>query len=142
MASRFFADLELLGRGEASLRAAMRDPRARRGVQLPGFPNVFALFGPNTVAGAGIVFFAECAMRDAMGCLNLLAVRGDRRLDVRRGPFEAHSAWVDAENARFACGAPGVSSWYKGASGRGDAELARHASRFLVHDAGVGPGRA
>ena len=98
----------------------MRDPRAHRGVQLPGFPNVFALYGPNTntVVGAGIVFFAECTMRYAMGCLNLLAVRGNRWLDVRRGPFEAHNAWVDAENARFAWGAPEVSSWYKDASGR------------------------
>ena len=72
--------MKIVGRGGVDLHDAWNgDARAYLGMTMPGFPNLFMLYGPNTniVVNGSIIFFSECAVRYIVGSLKLMA--GDRR---------------------------------------------------------------
>ena len=52
---------------------------------IPGFPNLFCLYGPNTniVVNGSIVYFSECGVRYILGCSSMLLAR---RPPGARGP--------------------------------------------------------
>jgi 4-hydroxyacetophenone monooxygenase len=120
-ASKFLTPLRVTGRGGADLHEQWDgDARAYLGVTVPGFPNLFCLYGPNTniVINGSIVYFSECGTRYILGCIRLLLERGHRALDVRKDVHDEFNEQVDAENRRMAWGASDVNSWYKNELGR------------------------
>ena len=120
-ASDFLASFRVTGRDGRDLHQQWAgDARAYLGLTVPGFPNFFMLYGPNTniVVNGSIIFFSECAVRYLTGAVRLMADSGARAMEVRGEVHDAFNTRVDAENARMAWGQPGVSSWYKNASGR------------------------
>jgi 4-hydroxyacetophenone monooxygenase len=120
-ASKFLTPMQFLGRGGQDLHQVWgADARAYLGITVPGFPNLFCLYGPNTniVINGSIVYFSECEVRYVLGCLGLLLQTGHQALDCRPEVHDAYNRAVDAENARMAWGASTVNSWYKSASGR------------------------
>src|SRR5205814_2134036 len=96
------------------------DARAYLGITVPGFPNLFCIYGPNTniVVNGSIVFFSECAVRYVLGCVRLLLQTGAKTLECRKDVHDAYNEELDAENELMAWGASSVSSWYKNAIGR------------------------
>ena len=78
------------------------------------------IYGPNTniVVNGSIIFFSECAVRYILGALKLMAEQGAATLEVRRDVHDEFNEKVDAANAKMAWGSPGVTSWYKNATGR------------------------
>ena len=96
------------------------DARAYLGITVPGFPNFFCLYGPNTniVVNGSIIFFSECAARYIVECLRLLIENGGRSLECRQSVHDSYNATIDAENQLMAWGVPQVSSWYKNRKGR------------------------
>jgi 4-hydroxyacetophenone monooxygenase len=96
------------------------EARAYLGVTIPGFPNLFCLYGPNTniVINGSIVYFSECGVRYILGLIEVLLAGKHRALDVRKDVHDEYNEQVDAENARMAWGASDVNTWYKNASGR------------------------
>lgn len=120
-ASRFLWPMKIVGRDGVELHEAWAgDARAYLGMTIPGFPNLFVLYGPNTniVVNGSIIFFSECSVRYIVGCLKLMAERGLSTLEVRRDVHDAFNVKVDEANAQMAWGSPHVSSWYKNAFGR------------------------
>ena len=80
-ANRFLWPMEIVGRDGVTLRERWGDePRAYLGITVPGFPNLFCLYGPGTnLAHAGsIIFHSECQVRYVMGCLAALLARRPR----------------------------------------------------------------
>ena len=80
-ANRFLLPMEVTGKGGVDLQTQWNgDPRAYLGITMPGFPNLFCLYGPNTniVVNGSIIFFSECEMRYIMSCLKLLLERACR----------------------------------------------------------------
>jgi len=96
------------------------DARAYLGITIPGFPNLFCLYGPNTniVVNGSIIFFSECAVRYILGCIKLLLEKNLSALECRKDVHDAFNENIDAANARMAWGAPQVTSWYKNSRGR------------------------
>lgn len=96
------------------------DPRAYLGVTVPGFPNLFCMYGPNTniVVNGSIVFFSECEIRYILGCIALLLKDGHAALDCKREVHDAYNEAIDEGNLNMAWGAPNVRSWYKNEKGR------------------------
>lgn len=94
------------------------DARAWLGMMVPGFPNFFMIYGPNTniVVNGSIIFFSECAVNYIAEAARLIATSGP--VSVRQDVHDAFNAKVDAENAMMAWGQQGFTSWYKNASGR------------------------
>ena len=96
------------------------DPRAYLGVTVPGFPNLFLTYGPNTniVVNGSIIFFSECEVRYILGCIALLLEQGYAAMECREDIHDAYIERIDDGNAKMAWGVPNVSSWYKNAQGR------------------------
>ncbi|CAN5435236.1 NAD(P)/FAD-dependent oxidoreductase [soil metagenome] len=119
-ASKFLTPMTVTGRGGVDLHEQWDgDARAYLGVTVPGFPNLFCLYGPNTniVVNGSIIYFSECGVRYILGCLRLLLEEGGRAVDVRRAVHDEFNAQVDAENKRMAWGWSDVNSWYKNERG-------------------------
>jgi len=119
-ASKFLTPMTVTGRGGIDLHEQWKgDARAYLGITIPGFPNLFCLYGPNTniVINGSIIYFSECGVRYVLECIG--ALLRDRRaaLDVRRDVFDRFAEEVDAENALMAWGSSDVSSWYKNEHG-------------------------
>ena len=96
------------------------DPRAYLGITVPGFPNFFLMYGPNTnlAHGGSAIFHSECQVRYTMLALRELLETGRRSLDVRAEVHDTFNQRVDAQHARMVWAHPGVGSWYKNRSGR------------------------
>jgi len=120
-ASRFLWPMQVYGRGGVELQQHWQgDPRAYLGITIPGFPNLFCCYGPNTniVANGSIIFFSECEVRYILGCIGLLLEGRGAALDCRRDVHDAYNAQVDAANLEMAWGAANVPTWYKNDKGR------------------------
>jgi 4-hydroxyacetophenone monooxygenase len=94
------------------------EARAYKGVTMPGFPNFYCCYGPNTniVINGSIVFFSECEVRYILGCL-ALSMKEGRGLDVKQDVHDRYNEWIDEGNSGMAWGQSGVNTWYKNASG-------------------------
>ncbi len=120
-ASKFLTPMTITGHGGIDLHEQWGgDARAYLGVTVPGFPNLFCLYGPNTniVINGSIVYFSECGVRYILGLIKLLLEQNHRALDVRKDVHDEFNEQVDAENKRMAWGASEVNSWYKNEHGR------------------------
>jgi 4-hydroxyacetophenone monooxygenase len=120
-ASRFLTPLRVRGRGGVDLHEHWAgDPRAYLGLTIPGFPNLFCMYGPNTnlVANGSIIFFSECAAQYITSAVRVLLQRGAGALDCRRDVHDAYNVAIDAGNAQMVWGATIVNSWYRSPAGR------------------------
>lgn len=120
-ASSFLSGLKIVGREGRELHDVWSgDARAYLGMTIPGFPNFFVIYGPNTniVVNGSIIFFSECAVRYIVGCLKLLAETGAKAMEPKREVHDAFNVRVDEANRGWAWGSPNVSSWYKNEFGR------------------------
>jgi cation diffusion facilitator CzcD-associated flavoprotein CzcO len=118
-ATEFLAPIEITGRDGVMLADAWaQGAEAFLGMAVPGFPNMFVLYGPNTNFGFGsILSMHEAQAAYIASAAALLSDDGARVLEVRpevNAAFQAelagrlgHSAW-----------ATGCSNWYRVASGR------------------------
>ena len=120
-ASRLLFPMRIYGKDGVELHERWgADPRAYLGIVVPGYPNLFCCYGPNTniVVNGSIIFFSECEVRYIMGCLRLLMERGDAAMDCLADVHDAYNERIDAGNIGMAWGAENVSSWYKNEHGR------------------------
>ena len=120
-ASEFLMPMRVTGRGGLDLHESWDgDARAYNGVCVPGFPNLYCIYGPNTniVVNGSIIYFAECAVHYTVECLRLLADEGAAAVDCRHHAYDRYAALMDDHNAQMAWGISPVNSWYKSPSGR------------------------
>ncbi len=120
-ANRFLWPIRIVGRAGVELEELWgEDPRAYLGITVPGFPNLFCLYGPATnLAHAGsIIFHSECQVRYAMGCIKALIENGLSAMECRPEVCDAFNAKLDATLARTVWSHPGMNNWYKNSRGR------------------------
>jgi 4-hydroxyacetophenone monooxygenase len=120
-ASKFLTPMQVYGKDGVSINDVWDgDARAYMGIVMPGFPNFFMLYGPNTniVVNGSIIYFSECEVQYVMACLRHLIQGEHRALDCRRDVFDAYNKRIDEANRKRTWGASGVNSWYKNAKGR------------------------
>lgn len=81
----FVAPMAVSGRGGRSLAEEWGEvPRAYLGLTVPGFPNMFLLYGPNTNGGTGsVVNTIECGVGHVLAALRELERRGAATIEVR-----------------------------------------------------------
>lgn len=120
-ASEFLTPMKVVGRGGVELHERWRgDARAYLGLTVPGFPNLFCMYGPNTnlVANGSIIYFSECEVQYILSAIRTLLETGARAVDCRPEVHDAYNIEVDQQNARMAWGAASVHTWYRNANGR------------------------
>ncbi|MEM7080068.1 MAG: NAD(P)/FAD-dependent oxidoreductase [Pseudomonadota bacterium] len=93
---------------------------AYKGISVPGFPNLFCLYGPNTniVHGGSIIYQVECQIHYVMQAISALINRSIAAIDVKREVNAAYNERVQSISRTLAWGHPGVESWYKNSEGR------------------------
>jgi cation diffusion facilitator CzcD-associated flavoprotein CzcO len=82
----FVAPMEVTGAGGRTLAEAW-DPVARAylGVSVPGFPNMFLIYGPNTNGGTGsVIYVIEAGVAHVIAALDALERTGTDRIEVKR----------------------------------------------------------
>jgi cation diffusion facilitator CzcD-associated flavoprotein CzcO len=87
----FVAPMEITGSAGRTLTHAWADvPRAYLGMSVPGFPNMFLLYGPNTNGGAGsVVNTLECNVGHLLAALGEMRRSGARTIEVEQSAADA-----------------------------------------------------
>jgi cation diffusion facilitator CzcD-associated flavoprotein CzcO len=86
----FVAPMDVVGVSGRTLAEEWAEvPRAYLGLTVPGFPNMFLIYGPNTNGGTGsVIHTIECGMAHVIEAVRALERAGARRIEVRRDVFE------------------------------------------------------
>ena len=96
------------------------DARAYLGTVIPGYPNFFCLYGPNTQFGHGgsLITVLERQMHYVMSLVRQMLSRGVTQVEVRGDIHDIYNAKVDATHAGMVWTYPGVETYYKNSKGR------------------------
>jgi 4-hydroxyacetophenone monooxygenase len=120
-ASRFLMPMKVTGRGGVDLHERWDgDARAYLGITVPGFPNLFMLYGPNTniVINGSIIYFSELEVGYMVECVRLVLESEKRSLECRAEVHDEYNLMIDEANRSMAWGASTVNAWYKNEKGR------------------------
>ena len=120
-ASDFLTPMRVVGADGVELHDRWQgDARAYLGMTMPGYPNLFLLYGPNTnlVINGSIITFVECQARYVVEALGALRRSGHRAMACREVVHDAYNVEIDAANATMAWARTDVPSWYRNAKGR------------------------
>ena len=109
----FVAPMEIIGAGGRPLANEWSEvARAYLGLSVPGFPNMFLLYGPNTNGGTGsVIFTIEAGMRHVIAALSELARSGASRIEVRRDAAAAFDRELRAALGKTVWHT-GCTNWY------------------------------
>lgn len=141
-ASDLLAPMEVLGRDGERLRDKWRDgAEAYLGLSVPGFPNLFMVYGPNTGHGTGsAIDMLEAQAGHIADAVRLLSDGRAERLEVRREVFDAFRREI-SERMADTVWTSGCGSWYQNDAGRvtitwpgQPAEYQRRAHRLSAAD--------
>tara|TARA_Y100001960_G_C14779379_1_gene885490 strand:- start:3277 stop:5178 length:1902 start_codon:yes stop_codon:yes gene_type:complete len=120
--NRLLASYELIGKDGANLEDewGKDDSRAYLGMTIPGFPNFFALYGPNTNLGHGgsIIFIAECQVRYLTKLLMHSIENNVNSLECKRSVYDQYNKKLDEEHEGLIWTTPNMNTWYRNSSGR------------------------
>jgi len=109
----FVAPMEIVGVGGRTLAQEWAEvPRAYLGLTVPGFPNMFLIYGPNTNGGTGsVIFTIEAGLRHVIDALRSMARAGATRIEVRREAFDTFDRRLRAALSQTVWHT-GCTSWY------------------------------
>jgi 4-hydroxyacetophenone monooxygenase len=120
-ASDFVAPMRVFGAGGVELNEEWGgDATAYLGITVPGFPNFFMLYGPNTnlVINGSILIMVECQVRYAVEAIGALLREGHRSMSCRRDVHERYGREMEEANAKMVWGVADVPTWYRNKHGR------------------------
>jgi len=138
--TEFMFPMAIRGAGGEELHEAWaHGARAHLGITVPGYPNMFVMYGPNTnTSGGSIIFYLEAQAGYIRQALQQMLARRARAIEVRR---EVHDASDRALQARFQ-GTAWVrcDSWYRDESGRIVANWPGYMREYLEQTQTLDPG--
>lgn len=116
----YLSSFEVLGRGGRTLLDFWGDePQAYLGVSVPGFPNFFALYGPNTQPhGGSVIFTIEAQVRYAMRLIGEMVAKGAKQIEVRREVWREYNDDLEARHERMVWTHPGMHTYFRNERGR------------------------
>jgi len=120
-ASDFVAPMRVFGEEGVELNEEWSgDAMAYLGITVPGFPNFFMLYGPNTnlVINGSILIMVECQVHYAVEAIGRLLEAGHRSMSCRREVHERYAVEMEEGNAKLVWGVADVPTWYRNKNGR------------------------
>jgi 4-hydroxyacetophenone monooxygenase len=96
------------------------NPTAYLGITVPGFPNLFLMYGPNTnvAHGGSNIFQAECQARYITSAVVQMIEGRVAAIDCRSDVHDDYISRLDAAHANMVWTHPGMDTWYRNADGR------------------------
>jgi 4-hydroxyacetophenone monooxygenase len=121
-ANDFLWPMEIRGRSGVTTEQLWEKDGARAylGTLMPGFPNFFMIYGPNTnpTGGLGLAEMEELETRFALQCIAKLILEGKTTVEVTQDAYHRYNVEVDqAEQKKIFSGAP-VKNYYTNEFGR------------------------
>lgn len=118
-ATEFLAPVEVTGRDGLPLAEEWKEgAHAHLGITVPGFPNAFIVYGPNTnLGGSSIISMIECQTGYLGQAVAALQDGRAEVVEVRREVAERYDAEIQDRLSRSVW-ATGCSSWYQSPNGR------------------------
>jgi cyclohexanone monooxygenase len=99
-AANYLDSLDVYGRSGVRLRDAWRDgAEAYLGTVIPGYPNLFTLYGPNTNGVTSIIYVLEAQTEYICKLLGGMTERRSRTIEVRRDVHDRYNAEIQAAMA-------------------------------------------
>jgi 4-hydroxyacetophenone monooxygenase len=119
---RLVGSYDVYGRDGQTLRDSWGedDAFAYLGMTVPGFPNFFCLYGPNTSLGHGgsLIFLTECSVRYIARLAQRMILEDIVTLECREDVCARYNRDVDAAHSTMIWSHPGATNWYRNARGR------------------------
>ena len=116
-ASKLLWPMEIRGLGGTSIRDVWGDddPRAYKGMTVPGFPNLFIVAGPNTILshGGSAIFHTECQVTYILQAVREMVEKDVATIEVRENVYSDYNDIVDNKLQNMVWSHRGVTSWYK-----------------------------
>jgi cation diffusion facilitator CzcD-associated flavoprotein CzcO len=137
----FVAPMEVVGAGGRTLAEEWAEvARAYLGMSVPGFPNQFLLYGPNTNGGAGsVIYTLEAAMGHVIAALDELARADARAIELRPETLEAYDREL-REALADTVWHSGCTSWYLDENGNDPSQWPWLWSTYRRRTAQIEPG--
>lgn len=121
-ANDFLWPMQLTGSGGKTVEQLWSKDGARAYLttMMPGFPNFFMVYGPNSNnwGGLQILDFEELAIRFAVSCIAGLIASGKRSVEVTEDAYWRYADELDRNEAKMLYSDPRVTTYYKNAFGR------------------------
>jgi 4-hydroxyacetophenone monooxygenase len=119
---RFLAPMNITGRNGQTLDETWEgdDARAYLGLAIPGFPNFFCLYGPNTQFGHGgsLLFLMELQMHYIMDLIKQMFDNSYASAECRQDVHDRYNEQVDAAHNAMVWTHPGMDVYYRNSRGR------------------------
>ncbi len=129
-AANYLASLKVTGAGGRVLHQVWADePRAFLGMMVPGFPNFFMMYGPNTNS-VPLVSFYEAQARFAARAIGRLPTRGSRQVQVSRAAADRYDRWLQSALQRTVWAQ--ADSYFRASTGRVVSQWPFNASMYLI----------
>ena len=109
----FVAPMEVIGNRGQTLAATWGEcPRAYLGLTVPGFPNLFLIYGPNTNGGTGsVIYTIEAGVQHVIAALDHMERMRAETIEVRPERYESYNAELQAALSRTVWHT-GCTNWY------------------------------
>ncbi|CAN5551735.1 NAD(P)/FAD-dependent oxidoreductase [soil metagenome] len=120
-ASKLLFPMDITGRDGVDLRTMWGErPAAYLGITVPGFPNLFCMYGPGTnlAHGGSLIFHSECQMRYISQCLEQIIDGDHRTMEPRQDRYDDWHERSQAEIKTLVWSQPSIKhSFFKNAHG-------------------------
>lgn len=122
-ANDYLWPMEIAGSGGRTLAElwARDGARAYIGTMLPGFPNLFVIYGPNMNpfgTGLSVTDLQEMQTRFALKCIARLVLEGESSVDVTEQAYSQFNAELDRRQAGMVYTDPRITNYYLNDFGR------------------------
>jgi 4-hydroxyacetophenone monooxygenase len=120
-ATRVLSPMQITGRDGVDLREMWGErPAAYLGITVPGFPNLFLMYGPGTnlAHGGSLIFHSECQMRYISQCIDELIAGGLTSMEPTQAAYDDWHERSQAEIKKLVWSQPSIKhSFFKNSFG-------------------------
>ncbi len=119
-ATEYLFPMTITGRDGRTIEELWREggARAHRFCMMPGFPNLWSLYGPNTNGGIGPGAFHELVVVYALQCMERLILEDKKSIEPTASAYWEFAKRIDEANAGKVWSDPRVHSYYWTQHGR------------------------
>ena len=113
-ATEYLFPMKIIGRGGRSIEDywAEGGARAYRCCMVPGFPNMWSIYGPNSNGALTVPTFHEMVTLYALQCMETLIVEKKRSVDVTEAAYWRFAEAMDEANRRKVWSDPRAQNYY------------------------------
>jgi 4-hydroxyacetophenone monooxygenase len=113
-ATEYLFPMKVTGRGGLGIEELWADGGARAylGSMMPGFPNLWSLYGPNTNGALNVASFHELVTHYALQCMEKLILDGKRAIEVESDAYWRYNHFLDERNRQKVWSDPRAHNYY------------------------------